>query len=396
MRVGRVAITQRHDASDDKHRSPTAVVPLSHEEQKDLVTRNSNKLSSGLATAALGSNTWVGGNDGGDVSKTATGNILGRGVEALTGVSKVALDGTGNILGKSVEVLGGMSKVARNTLLHPGLTNMVGAVQSEAEEVLRAELEEQMEKVRVAADATNPAKIWRKLLSDVDEKMQESDEIDTSGLAGWELRYMTLAKVCRGILDTSQWTVFIFFCILIAGLMVGLLTYPGTSSIPFVQGVENFVLSAFILEILMKMIAEGWTPWCFFTNHEWKWNWLDFVVVVFSLPIPGGQEQLKMFRLLRLLRFSRMVNEVPNLKLIISGLISSLNFVSYIVLLWFMIIYIYALLGIEMFGENDPFHFRSVEIAVVTLFQVTVMDVSRRPYRVKPLHILYLLIIYYL
>lgn len=376
------------------HHSSNKVVPQSEADQRDLVRVASPASAPVVGDADVGDAATatrsfsLKGSMGGFAAAAAkvaanvkgatvvgSKSLLGKLGTVATGlgdVSKTALDGTGNLLrsagaGLSSTAGGGMSNI----------TEFAESAGAAAEQALREELQDQMEKVREAAEATNPVRIWRKLLSDVDEKMNESVLLDTTGLTGWRLRYLTLANYCRGVLDTSQWTVFIYGCIFVAGLMVGLLTYPGVDKMVFVKGVELFILAAFCLEIVMKMIAEGWTPWTYFTNSEWKWNWLDFTVVMFSLPMPYGRQQdLKMLRLLRLLRFSRMVNEIPNLKLIISGLISSLNFVSYIVLLWFMVIYIYAILGIEIFGANDPFHFRSIEIAVVTLFQVTVMDVS--------------------
>jgi hypothetical protein len=369
MRVARAAVTRNeHHRSGGEKKDPK-VVPLSEEEQRNLVIASSKKMTSGMnalfSSVKVQPQALIG----------SAASLVESSTRALEGVSKSAVDGTGDLFRKTIALgAGGAEAIG-------GLTNLVGSVNSAAEQALREELEDQMEKMREAAEATNPARMWRKLVSDVDERMQSNEnDIDTTGLTGWQLRYIKLTKLCRAVLDTSQWTVFIFGCIVIAGLMVGLLTYESFAQQAFTGVLENVILAAFILEIIMKVIAEGFTPWTYFTNHEWKWNWLDFMVVLFSLPVPyGGQTIVKMFRLLRLLRFSRMVNEVPNLKLIISGLISSLNFVSYIVLLWFMIIYIYALLAIQLFGENDPFHFKTIEMAVVTLFQITVMDVSAHP-----------------
>ena len=36
--------------------------------------------------------------------------------------------------------------------------------------------------------------------------------------------------------------------------------------------------------------------------------------------------------------------------------------------------YLYAIIGIEVFGRNDPFHFGSLHIAMVTLFRMATLE----------------------
>lgn len=43
----------------------------------------------------------------------------------------------------------------------------------------------------------------------------------------------------------------------------------------------------------------------------------------------------------------------------------------YILLLLVLVVYIFAVLGVEMFGANDPANFGNVTTAMLTLFQVS-------------------------
>jgi voltage-gated sodium channel len=47
--------------------------------------------------------------------------------------------------------------------------------------------------------------------------------------------------------------------------------------------------------------------------------------------------------------------------------------VFYIVVLLFLVIYIFAILGCILFGENDPAHFGGIGISMVSLFQVSTL-----------------------
>ena len=185
--------------------------------------------------------------------------------------------------------------------------------------------------------------------------------------------YLKFAEWCKFIWQHNYFSTYMFTCIGCAGIVVGLETYPSLATNPILVVMDKVILYSFLSEILLKMIGEGLRPWNYFINADWKWNWFDFFIVFFSLPILpfGGGGQLKLLRLIRLMRLSKLFKRIPQLNMIMRGLIDSMNFV----LLWFMVIYLYAITGILVFSNNDPWHFQSIEFAFITLFQLTVMDV---------------------
>ena len=77
-----------------------------------------------------------------------------------------------------------------------------------------------------------------------------------------------------------------------------------------------------------------------------------------------------MLRLVRLLSF---IKNVPQLRVILGGLVSGLQSVTWILTLLFLIIYLFAILGCLFLGENDPAHFGTVPIAMLSLFQVSTL-----------------------
>ena len=66
------------------------------------------------------------------------------------------------------------------------------------------------------------------------------------------------------------------------------------------------------------------------------------------------------------------------------GLAAGIGSISYITLLLVLTLYLYAVAGIMLFGDNDPWHFKSVEISMLTLLRVGTLDVSHlRIMRIK-------------
>ena len=76
---------------------------------------------------------------------------------------------------------------------------------------------------------------------------------------------------------------------------------------------------------------------------------------------------LRMLRLLRLLII--LSKKVSVLRVIISGLLSGMKSVLYIVVLLWLVIYIFAILGCSQFGDNDPAAIRTVALACCLFFK---------------------------
>jgi voltage-gated sodium channel len=160
---------------------------------------------------------------------------------------------------------------------------------------------------------------------------------------------------------------------------VGLQTYSDldfsdSSNVLSILDLSTF--GFFVIELLVRMIAERRLLLFFSTkNADVGWNWFDFAVVVLSAPVDQADiGAIKTFRMVRLLRLFRLFGKVKQLQTIVMGLVGGLRSIVYILLLLSVIFYVYAVLGVTYFRENDPEHFGHLGIAMITLFRVCTLE----------------------
>ena len=81
----------------------------------------------------------------------------------------------------------------------------------------------------------------------------------------------SMQKILRTIADSSLFQNFIIFVIVLAGVAVGLETYPAIASQygPTLHIVNDVILWIFVAEVVIKMGAEGKKPWRYFYD---PWN----------------------------------------------------------------------------------------------------------------------------
>ena len=130
-------------------------------------------------------------------------------------------------------------------------------------------------------------------------------------------------------------------------------------------------LLVFIAEVAIKILAEGREPWRYFTNKDKYWNLFDFTVIAVNIIFMAfGIQALVALRIFRLMRLIKILKNIPQLRMITSGLLDGLKSIIYIQGLLVLVLYMYAVIGVYLFAFNDPFHFRSIKAAMLTLFQV--------------------------
>lgn len=126
----------------------------------------------------------------------------------------------------------------------------------------------------------------------------------------------------------------------------------------------------FVAEIGLRLLAWGRRPLAFFRDG---WNTFDFTVVALSLlPESGGAAAVA--RLARLLRATRLVSSLPGLRLLVATMLRSVASMGNVMLLLGLILYVYAILGVNLFGRVDPAHWGSLGAAFLTLFQVLTLE----------------------
>ena len=181
---------------------------------------------------------------------------------------------------------------------------------------------------------------------------------------------------CSKIIQTKLFDYLIIGIILFAGLLVGVQTYKEFANrhIEILTFLDSLVLAIFTLEAIIKILAEGKRPINYFRN---AWNVFDFLIVTVCLMeplLPLDAEFLPILRLARILRVLRLVTVVPKLQLIVGTLLKSIPSMFYVCILLFLLFYMYGAMGVFLYGDNDPIHFRNLQTALLSLFRVTTLE----------------------
>ena len=181
-----------------------------------------------------------------------------------------------------------------------------------------------------------------------------------------------MVELCKQIAGSSWFKNTITFVILLAGILIGIETYDTFAAKyeDILHFLDQFILVVFIIEIIIKVLAEGSKPWRYFYN---SWNVFDFIIVA-AVFMPFGGSSIAILRLLRLLRVLKLVKALPKLQLLVNALLRSIPSMGYVSLLLVLLFYIYAVAAVTFFGENDPVHFKDLQTSMLSLFRVVTLE----------------------
>lgn len=160
----------------------------------------------------------------------------------------------------------------------------------------------------------------------------------------------TIKKWAKALASNHVFELSITAIIIINSVLIGVETYINNVTI---QTVQKFILGIFTAEIIIRFIAADSVK-SFFRDG---WNLFDLSLVIIGyLPenlIANGAAMtslrvLRVFRVLRLLRASKEI------KLIVTVLMKSMTAMFYNVILFFIFIYLYAIIGVGIFRLPNP------------------------------------------
>jgi voltage-gated sodium channel len=182
-----------------------------------------------------------------------------------------------------------------------------------------------------------------------------------------------LIEIARKIISSRFFNSLIFSLILLSAVIIGLETYPTFSKKYYdvLSILDKLIIALFTIEIALKIFSYGKKPWVYFSD---PWNVFDFIIVAICLIPSNDTHYFAVFRILRILRVLRMITVVPKLKLIISALLKSIPSMGYIIMLIGILFYVYAIVGVFLFGATDPMHFGDLHHTFVTLFKVLTLE----------------------
>lgn len=172
--------------------------------------------------------------------------------------------------------------------------------------------------------------------------------------------------------NSNRFTNFITATIILAGIVVGIETYPSLvdSHGGVLHLLDKVILAIFVFEIAVKMGAEGSRPLRYFRD---PWNVFDFIIVAAAF-LPFGGNAVTVLRLLRLLRVLKLIRALPKLQVLVGALLKSIPAMGYVSALLLLLFYIYAVAAVFFFSGNDPIHFETLQLSMLSLFRVVTLE----------------------
>ncbi|XP_062308689.1 voltage-dependent T-type calcium channel subunit alpha-1I, partial [Osmerus eperlanus] len=187
---------------------------------------------------------------------------------------------------------------------------------------------------------------------------------------------------------------FITFIICINVITMSLEHYSQPHSLDLALKYCNyFFTSTFVLEAVLKLIAFGFRR--FFKD---RWNQLDLAIVLLSVmgitleeieisaALPINPTIIRIMRVLRIARVLKLLKMATGMRALLDTVVQALPQVGNLGLLFMLLFFIYAALGVELFGElvcNADYPcegmsrhatFENFGMAFLTLFQVSTGD----------------------
>ncbi|XP_041459338.1 voltage-dependent L-type calcium channel subunit alpha-1D-like isoform X6 [Lytechinus variegatus] len=177
---------------------------------------------------------------------------------------------------------------------------------------------------------------------------------------------------------------FIFVLIMVNTIILAMKYRTQTDTYRNVLDYMNIVFTAvFTVEFLLKIIA--YKPKNYFRDY---WNFFDFIIVLGSIidimidMFSGndGKKQfsINFFRLFRVMRLIKLLSRGEGIRTLLWTFIKSFQALPYVALLIVMLFFVYAVIGMQMFGRikitlddaiNRNNNFRTFPLAVMVLFR---------------------------
>jgi voltage-gated sodium channel len=169
-------------------------------------------------------------------------------------------------------------------------------------------------------------------------------------------------------IESSRVQYTIIALILVNAVTLGLETSPRAMEAagPLLLTLDAAILSVFVVEILIKLVAFG--PRFF----RQPWNVFDFIVVGIALVPASGP--LAVLRALRVLRVLRLISLMPRLRFVVEALLHAVPGILSIAGLMLLIFYVAAVMATGLFGVAFPEWFGGVGASMYTLFQVMTLE----------------------
>ncbi|MCP3849779.1 MAG: ion transporter [Gammaproteobacteria bacterium] len=172
----------------------------------------------------------------------------------------------------------------------------------------------------------------------------------------------------KNLIEAKFFQHFITFLIIFNGITLGLATSPEFMEVygTWIHYLDVFIVTVFTIEISLRIYIHRLQ---FFKD---PWSLFDFFVVTISL-IPAN-DGLSILRVLRVLRLFRLLTIVPQMRLIISAILSVIPGMASVSLVLLLFFYVFAIIATNLFSQTFPQWFGSLGESMFTLFQIMTLE----------------------
>jgi voltage-gated sodium channel len=181
-----------------------------------------------------------------------------------------------------------------------------------------------------------------------------------------------MAQRLDRIASSSRFQNTIMAVIVLNAITLGLGTFGGINRKigSELTTLDEIFLGIFVVELAIRIGAYGRRPQDFFKEG---WNVFDFIVIGAAFA-PGLRENATLLRLARLLRVVRLVSVLPDLRVLIRGMVASIAPIGSLAALAVLVMYVYGMVGWILFHEGDPENWGTIADAMLTLFVVMTLE----------------------
>ena len=170
------------------------------------------------------------------------------------------------------------------------------------------------------------------------------------------------------IIESNVFQVIVLILIVVNAVILGLETFKPIREMlgPTLTMADHFILYSFVFELALRIFAYRID---YFKNG---WNIFDFAIVLASLlAATSGFAAVRAFRVLRVLR---VITVIPRMRVVVSALLDAIPGIASVGIVLVLIVYVFAVIAANLYGENNPDLFGDVFAAMYTLFQVMTLE----------------------
>uniref|UniRef100_A0A4W5NJF2 Voltage-dependent L-type calcium channel subunit alpha n=1 Tax=Hucho hucho TaxID=62062 RepID=A0A4W5NJF2_9TELE len=223
---------------------------------------------------------------------------------------------------------------------------------------------------------------WITQAEDIDpENDEEGDEEGVEGIRRWRHWNRFCRRKCRAAVKSVSFYWLVIILVFLNTLTISSEHYNQPDWLTEVQDVANKVLLAlFTCEMLVKMYSLGLQAYfvslfnrfdCFVVCG----GIVETILVELAIMSPLG---ISVFRCVRLLRIFKVTRHWASLSNLVASLLNSMKSIASLLLLLFLFIIIFSLLGMQLFGGKFNFDetitkrstFDNFPQALLTVFQI--------------------------